>query len=155
MNMGNTTPPGGVGGNSASSRLGHGRVEVDWLDGVLTAQADARARDGVLQTCSGGAGTRYGPDGAFMRGDRQRHHFVDGALDEGTLSLDAIDERGGAMAGLCWPLPQVASLPGRHETRMIGPDSIILELAAVVALQVSIQSDPAPSSGRRETLLCG
>ena len=41
---------------------------------------DAQAHDGVLQLTTGGAGTRYGPNG-FMDGPEEYHHLVQMALD--------------------------------------------------------------------------
>jgi hypothetical protein len=144
--------------NSASSRLGVGHVETEWLSAVLARHRsvpcklvlghypvlpvngytryprwrieprsgdalwrllvehgvmayvcshviafDTRAKDGVLQICSAGAGTRYGPSGGFMRGPDQFFHFVDCTLTDAGMSLTAIDETGKARAHLSWP----------------------------------------------------
>ena len=60
---------------------------------------DAQEHDGVLQICSGGAGTNYGP-GGFM-GKDEYHHFVQAALDETGFRLQAIDVNGVAREKLC------------------------------------------------------
>jgi len=53
---------------------------------------DVQEHDDVLQICSGGAGTNYGP-GGFM-GEGEYHHFVQASLDPGGLRLQAIDADG-------------------------------------------------------------
>ena len=50
---------------------------------------DVQEHDGVLQICSGGAGTNSGP-GGFM-GEGEYHHFVQAALDSHGIRLQAID----------------------------------------------------------------
>jgi hypothetical protein len=50
---------------------------------------DAQQHDGVIQICSGGAGTNYGP-GGFM-GEGEYHHFVQAALDADGFRLQMID----------------------------------------------------------------
>ena len=50
---------------------------------------DLQERDGVLQICSGGAGTNYGP-GGFM-GEGEYHHLVQAALDAQGLRVQTID----------------------------------------------------------------
>jgi hypothetical protein len=53
---------------------------------------DLQEHDGVLQICSGGAGTNYGP-GGFM-GEGEYHHFVRAALDAENFRLETIDIEG-------------------------------------------------------------
>jgi hypothetical protein len=50
---------------------------------------DVQEHDGVLQICTGGAGTNYGP-GGFM-GEGEYHHFVQAALDAHEFRLQTID----------------------------------------------------------------
>lgn len=65
---------------------------------------DAQEHEGVLQICSGGAGTSYGP-GGFM-GDGEYHHFVQAALDADGLRLQTIDTDGCVREVLAHPLPE-------------------------------------------------
>tara|TARA_Y100001934_G_C12356801_1_gene778586 strand:+ start:1755 stop:2618 length:864 start_codon:yes stop_codon:yes gene_type:complete len=53
---------------------------------------DVQEHQGVVQICSGGAGTNYGP-GGFM-GAGEYHHFAQAALDEKELRLQTIDADG-------------------------------------------------------------
>jgi hypothetical protein len=53
---------------------------------------DVQEHDGVLQICSGGAGTNHGP-GGFM-GDGEYHHFAQVSLDEHEFRLQTIDPDG-------------------------------------------------------------
>lgn len=50
---------------------------------------DVQEHDGVLQICSGGAGTNSGP-GGFM-GEGEYHHFVQAALDADEFRLQTVD----------------------------------------------------------------
>ena len=53
---------------------------------------DLQEHQGVLQICSGGAGTSYGP-GGFM-GEGEYHHFVQAALDTEEFRLQTVDMAG-------------------------------------------------------------
>ena len=53
---------------------------------------DIQEHDGVLQICSGGAGTSSGP-GGFM-GEGEYHHLVQAALDSTEFRLQSIDVDG-------------------------------------------------------------
>ena len=53
---------------------------------------DAQERDGVLQICSGGAGTSYGP-GGFM-GECEYHHAVQAVVDMDGFRLQTLDLEG-------------------------------------------------------------
>ena len=53
---------------------------------------DVQEHGGVLQVCSGGAGTNFG-DGGFM-GDGEYHHFVQAALDSSDFRLQTVDVDG-------------------------------------------------------------
>jgi hypothetical protein len=53
---------------------------------------DIQEQHGVLQVCTGGAGTNYGP-GGFM-GDGEYHHFVRATLNEHAFILEVIDSDG-------------------------------------------------------------
>lgn len=63
---------------------------------------DAQQYEGVLQICSGGAGTNYGP-GGFM-GDGEYHHFVQAAIDARGLRLQTIDSDGRVRESFSTPL---------------------------------------------------
>jgi hypothetical protein len=62
---------------------------------------DVQEHDGVLQICSGGAGTNYGP-GGFM-GEGEYHHFVQAALDESEFRLQTIDPEGRVREHYAYP----------------------------------------------------
>lgn len=198
-----------VGINAASSRLGPGHVETEWLVEVLEAHAsvphklvlghypvlpvngyadhpmwrippdegdqlwsllvehrvlaylcshiiafDVRARDGVLQLCTGGAGTNYGP-GGFMRGGGQFHHFVDCRLDQGELNLSVIDDNRQERATVRWP-PR----PAAHISINANADTLTaltgLDPAGGVRFQFSErESSSATAGGYRQALICG
>ncbi|MBI3987679.1 MAG: hypothetical protein HY343_12205 [Lentisphaerae bacterium] len=53
---------------------------------------DVQDHDGVLQICSGGAGTNYGP-GGFM-GKGEYHHFVQATLTPDAFRLKTVDIHG-------------------------------------------------------------
>ena len=53
---------------------------------------DVQEHEGIVQICSGGAGTNHGP-GGFM-GDGEYHHFVQATLDANELRLQTIDTDG-------------------------------------------------------------
>ena len=58
---------------------------------------DVQEHQGVLQVCSGGAGTNFGPggtgEGEFM-GEGEYHHFVQAALDEDGFHFQTVDKAG-------------------------------------------------------------
>ena len=62
---------------------------------------DVQRHDGVLQICSGGAGTNAGP-GGFM-GEGEYHHFVQAALDAQGFRLQTIDPEGQVRERRAWP----------------------------------------------------
>jgi len=64
---------------------------------------DVQEHDGVLQVCSGGAGTNYGP-GGFM-GQGEYHHFVQAAIDAEGLRLQTVDVDGVVRESFSRPLP--------------------------------------------------
>ena len=199
--------------NSASARLGHGRVETEWLARVLEEHRsvphkivlghypvlpvngyaayprwrmdpqsgtrfwrllvehevlayvcshviafDARVRDGVLQICSGGGGTRYGPTGTFMRGASEFFHFVDCALDGGALRYAAIDEHGAVRADLRWPplrTPGRAPVGGGLSLRSAVEDVALCDVTAVRFEISARRADGHYGPTERETLVCG
>lgn len=119
---------------------------------------DVRVRDGVLQICSAGAGTRYGPTGDFMRGGSEFFHFMICELDEGELHCDVVDEGGNRRRQLHWPLarldgPAVPS-PGQglQSTSGLGLPENVARLR--FEIQIARPGD-APVGADRETLLCG
>jgi len=63
---------------------------------------DAQVHRGVLQVCTGGAGTVAGP-GGFMPGATEYLHFVDVALDGDGCRLRTIDDTGAERERISWP----------------------------------------------------
>lgn len=63
---------------------------------------DAQEHDGVLQICSGGAGTNYGP-GGFM-GEGEYHHVVQAAIDAEGFRYQVLDLEGHVRETLSRPL---------------------------------------------------
>lgn len=195
--------------NSATARLGPGRIEIDWIAEVLAQHRavpnklvlghypvipvngytaypqwrippdsgdmlwrllvehgvlayvcshviayDVRARDGVLQVCSAGAGTRYGPTGAFMRGSSEYFHFLLCELGDGCLRCKVIDEDGLQRDQFDWPLekhrpkaemrtPVEPGLP-----RPSGATHMRFDIETTRVCDVS-------ATGHRETIVCG
>jgi Calcineurin-like phosphoesterase len=64
---------------------------------------DVQVRRGVLQVCTAGAGTNWGPDGA-MPGATEYLHLLQGALDEIGLRYQVIDTNGSLREWLQWPV---------------------------------------------------
>src|SRR6476619_2131022 len=64
---------------------------------------DVQVHHGVLQVCTAGAGTNWGPDGA-MPGATEYLHLLQGALDEGGLRYQVIDSNGSLREWLQWPV---------------------------------------------------
>lgn len=79
---------------------------------------DFRARGGLVQLCTGGAGTEYGPGGA-MPGETEYRHFVACDVSEAEISYRVFDETGQCREQLTWPpslkppLETLMLLPGR------------------------------------------
>ena len=195
--------------NSASSELGPGRVETDWLAEVLEAHADVpnklvlghypilpvngyadypmwrvppsegerfwallvrhgvqaylcshiiafdvRSKEGVLQVCTGGAGTNYGP-GGFMRGNRQFHHFVDCQLEDGSLHLSAIDQQARERAALKWPPTALATHIAVDCDKGALNKLAKLDPIDGVRLEFVAQDFDSETSSDHRTLLCG
>ena len=199
--------------NSATARLGPGRVETDWLAEVLAQHRrvpqklvfghypvlpvngytqypqwrippdagdalwrllvehrvmayvcshviayDVRVRDGVLQICSAGAGTRYGPTGDFMRGGSEFFHFLVCELDEENLRCDVVDQEGGLRRQLCWPLTNLeaatteSSVHGGKVTSELQLPEQVARLRFDIA---AARSGDGTVDAVRETLLCG
>ena len=119
---------------------------------------DVRVRDGVLQICSAGAGTRYGPTADFMRGTSEFFHFLICELSEGSLRCDVIDEKGRRRRQLHWPLARIEASASRPpgQARAVTPDLRLPE--RVIRLRFDIETARS-CDGRtdmaRETLLCG
>lgn len=77
---------------------------------------DVQAREGVLQVCTGGAGTNYGP-GGFMPGRTEYHHAVQFAVDPAGTRYQVIDTNGTVRERLEWPI----SLPPADEWEQVTP----------------------------------
>jgi hypothetical protein len=196
---------------------GHGHVEAEWLDQVLTSQADAdfkfvaghhpalpvngyvlrpqwcivedeasvfwsvlrrhrvlaylcshiiaydvQVRDGVLQVCTGGAGTNAGP-GGFMPGPTEYLHALQFALDRQGARWQVLDVDGRTREWLRWPL----SVPPAHRWHSIPGDQAKAVLAKATVFQGSDKATQSfaawrfrgmrkqPSGEATETLLCG
>jgi hypothetical protein len=69
---------------------------------------DVQQHQGILQVCSGGAGTNYGP-GGFM-GPGEYHHLVQAALDKNTFRLQSIDINGSPREHFSYPVPPTDNL---------------------------------------------
>lgn len=66
---------------------------------------DVQVREGVLQVCTGGAGT-VGMALGLMPGPLEYLHLVQGALDTEGLRYQVLDTDGTAREWLSWPLPE-------------------------------------------------
>ncbi len=199
--------------NSATARLGAGRIETDWIAEVLARHRDVphklvfghypvlpvngytqyplwrippeegdalwrllvdhdvavyvcshaiaydvRVREGVLQVCSAGVGTRYGPTGDFMRGTCEFFHFLLCSLGERNLHCDVIDEREHRRRQLRWPLQGLgrAELGDRSPENRVTNDLCLPERPAWLRFDIEMtKSDTAVTTADRETLLCG
>ena len=199
--------------NSATARLGPGRIEIDWIAEVLARHRDVphklvfghypvlpvngytqyplwrippdegdalwrllvdhdvmayvcshviaydvRVRDGVLQICSAGAGTRYGPTGDFMRGASEFFHFLDCSLGDGNLHCDVIDELGYRRRRLRWPLERLGrtALAATNQESRVTADLRVPEKFAWLRFDIeATKSDDAVVTADRETFLCG
>jgi hypothetical protein len=78
---------------------------------------DVQARDGVLQICTGGAGTNYGP-GGFMPGRTEYLHAAQFAVDPRGVCYQVLDTNGAMREWLEWPL----SLPPADEWEQVKPE---------------------------------
>ncbi len=192
--------------NSATARLGPGRIETEWIAEVLAQHHDVphklvlghypilpvngyamyprwrippdsgdvlwrllvehevmayvcshviaydiRARDGVLQICSAGAGTRYGPTGDFMRGEAEFFHFLVCHLQGGQLRGNVIDDTGRRRRQLRWPLREPD-----HPARPVTPDLRLPERFDRLGFDIAAaRSAGAVADADRETLVCG
>src|SRR5262249_44375705 len=93
---------------------------------------DFQIRDGIVQLCTGGAGTAYGPGGA-MPGETEYLHFVECAVSPKSFSYRVFDQSGACRERLAWP----------------ADDSDAEETLALSA-GVPLASGP-PSAGRRKS----
>ena len=69
---------------------------------------DVQVYDGVLQVCTAGAGTNWGPDGA-MPGSTEYLHLLQGTLDDGGLRYQVVDTNGDQREWLQWPIELAAA----------------------------------------------
>lgn len=192
---------------------GSGHVEHEWLDAVLTEQADAprklvvghhpilpvngydfypgwrvvpaegesfwevltrhdvfaylcshillfdvQVRDGVLQICTGGAGT-VGMALRLMPGPIEYLHLVQGALDTDGLRYQVLDTEGTACEWLDWPLPEptaAAWTPLLPDTPPTAPASAARPPAEgkTWLLRLRLRGEPGPEGGE-QTLVSG
>lgn len=119
---------------------------------------DVQVHEGVLQICSGGAGTNYGPNG-FMPGPEEYLHAVQAAVDAYGLRYRTIDTARTPREWLNWPLCEPpmevwkslettwTSLPAFLSNEQAG------ESANVKRFRFSGVAGNRDSA--RETLLCG
>ena len=120
---------------------------------------DVQVYDGVLQVCTAGAGTNWGPDGA-MPGSTEYLHLLQGTLDDGGLRYQVIDTNGDQREWLQWPIELVAA-----STWDVIPDSTSPVLAKPAnwesrpnvqhALTFDFQGTLGAGSGESQTLLSG
>lgn len=119
---------------------------------------DVQVHDGVLQVCSGGAGTNFGP-GGFMPGPAEYLHAVQAAIDGHGLRYRTLDVAGTAREWLSWPLPEPAADAWRPLNASWAPHPLPLpgvsgpECANVVRFRFS--GSVGAGGGKRQTLLCG
>jgi hypothetical protein len=64
---------------------------------------DFQVRDGVIQLCSGGGGTEYGP-GGLMPAASEYHHFVECVFRPGALRCRVYDVNGRLREAAVWPI---------------------------------------------------
>lgn len=71
---------------------------------------DVQMHEGVLQICTSGAGTNWGPDG-LMPGATEYYHLLQGAVDSEGLRYQVLDQTGRPREWLRWPfeLPATSS----------------------------------------------
>ena len=69
---------------------------------------DVQVHRGVLQVCTAGAGTNWGPDGS-MPGATEYLHLLQGTLDAGGLRYHVIDTSGKLREWLDWPVELAAT----------------------------------------------
>lgn len=69
---------------------------------------DLQVHDGILQVCTAGAGTNWGPDGA-MPGATEYLHLLQGTLDESGLRYQVVDTNGSMREWLQWPIELAAA----------------------------------------------
>jgi hypothetical protein len=108
---------------------------------------DVQVHQGVLQVCTAGAGTRYGPGGA-MPGCAEYLHFVEAAVSPAALTLRSRDIEGRVREAMRWPmgLPQddrwldladIRALselaPGARLGEAVGEGFVAFRLRGVVA----------------------
>jgi len=80
---------------------------------------DFQIRDGIVQLCTGGAGTAYGPGGT-MPGETEYLHFVECAVSPKTFGYRVFDKSGACRERLAWPADDgdageaVTLLPGKR-----------------------------------------
>ncbi len=119
---------------------------------------DAQAHDGVLQVCSGGAGTNYGP-GGFMPGPEEYLHAVQAALDGRGLRYRTLDASGTPREWLSWPIAE----PSPDAWRPLAADWVPWPAPfpeaggseAAVVRRFRFSGTVRGVAGERQTLLCG
>jgi len=118
---------------------------------------DVRLREGVLQICSGGAGTRYGPTGDFMRGNSEFFHFLVCSLDNSGLYCEAIDEKGVRCRRLRWPTetPTDASDGFARRGTKVTPDLLVPSRLGLLRFDIVTAGPDEAGIADRETILCG
>jgi len=119
---------------------------------------DVQAHDGVLQVCSGGAGTNYGP-GGFMPGPEEYLHAVQAALDGCGLRYRVLDAAGTPREWLSWPLTEPPPAAWRLLTADWAPWPAPVPDAggseAAVVRRFRFSGVARDATAVRQTLLCG
>jgi len=119
---------------------------------------DVQIHDGVLQICTSGAGTNWGPDG-MMPGATEYYHVLQGALDSQGLRYQVLDTDGRAREWLRWPfeLPQAIEwepLPDGSMPSLPKPAAWDNRPDAHHLLAFSVRG-ALGAGGEDQTLVCG
>lgn len=119
---------------------------------------DVQAHDGVLQVCSGGAGTNYGP-GGFMPGPEEYLHAVQAALDGRGLRYRTLDATGTPREWLSWPLAEPPPDAWQRLAADWAPLPVPLSNAAggeaAIVRRFRFSGLACAAAAGRQTLLCG
>jgi hypothetical protein len=119
---------------------------------------DVQVHDGVLQICTSGAGTNWGPDG-FMPGMTEYYHLIQGALDESGLRYQVLDSNGQVREWLRWPLEMPAvtawqAIPQMTRPTLPKPAGWDQRPSTHHLVGFSVEADLG-TGGDDQTLICG
>jgi hypothetical protein len=118
---------------------------------------DVQCHEGVLQICTGGAGTIAGP-GGFMPGRTEYHHLVQMAVDRVGMRYQVLDTEGKVRERLEWPLnlaPSSHWLPLTPEQSAAVLREAGSRKGQLCVWRFSGVLEGAGSGSEPQTLLCG